>query len=78
MMLTLWLNETIDQIEWQRQCVWSRVKDDIVLRRSMEFDVECKCQKFRQKMHWNCFGHCIELCQSIWIIGVIHIATGIR
>ena len=56
-----------------------------ILRRALDFEVDCQRNKWRQKMTWKNFEEQSmkvvlsredALCRTIWIVGLIRLSLG--
>ena len=92
LMLMLGLNETIDQLAMTNSICWyghvMRREDGHVLRRTLDFEVECQRKKGRPKRTWkkqveeesmkDGLRREDALCRSKWSVGVNKIAAWLR
>ena len=91
-MFTLGLKENIYQlamansVRWYGHVLWREV--DHVLRRTLDFEVDCQRKKGRPKRTWKklveeesdelCLRRNDALCRSKWSVSVNKIAAGLR
>ena len=92
LMFMLCLNETIDQLAMTNIFRWYgcvlRIEDGHILRKEIDFEVECQRKKGRPKRTWkrqieeesekDCFTMHDVICRSKWSVDVNQIVAGLR